>query len=178
MAVVSVASTTASIYQSNKAAAAQMKAVAQQRKYQAEEIRAKSEVEIGDRLKATRAAAARARVSAGEAGVAGQSTDMVLQDIFGQSNQDLAIIQQQAFFSDRASESATNSAYASIDTVSGLEAATQIAGAGVNGYQRGSSMSGGSGNPVADYNAYRARKLPSSIRVDRAVNPTNTRGLA
>lgn len=120
-----------------QSANAQVDAANAQAAAQAEEIKARQDQQAGERIRAARREAARARVAAGEAGVAGQSFEAQLADTFGRANQDLAILSKQGGFTERAVNANLKSNTAGTQRAGGLGAALQIASSGAQGYATG-----------------------------------------
>lgn len=134
------------------AAKAQQKSLDIQAQQQAEETAVARDDQIGERMRAARAAAARRLVAAGESGVAGQSTELGILSDFGAANQDAAKVAKQAAFEDRANQNSYRAALSQIQRPNGLTAGLQIAGAGVQGFSSGlaiNSAIGGSGLKIA-----------------------------
>lgn len=127
----------AGTYSQGQQAKAQVRALDNQRKAQAEELAAKRDMSIGQRVAAARREAAARLVSAGEAGVAGQSMMLDIADAFGRANQDNAVTAKQAEFEDRASAVSYASGVASVDRPSVMDSALQIA----RGYAKGRELS-------------------------------------
>lgn len=141
LAGLSIATTAVGAVQQQKAANAQTDALNQQAKAQAEELAAKRDADIGERMRAARQAAARRLVAAGEAGVGGQSTELSVLHEFGAANQDAAKVAKQAAFEDRANQAQFRSAQSQISRPNALMTGLQIANAGAAGWAAGSSMS-------------------------------------
>ncbi|MEM7200259.1 MAG: hypothetical protein AAF628_08350 [Planctomycetota bacterium] len=91
----------------------------------AEETAAARDEEIGQRVREARRLRSTLQVSAGEAGVAGNSFEAQLRNIAGQTNQDVAVIQKQAGFTERGLNSIRDS---QVGNFGALNAGLQIAG--------------------------------------------------
>jgi len=134
MTALAIAGAGASTYSQIQAANTQAAALNAQRKAQAEELHAREQQQMGERVKQARKERARMLVAAGEAGVRGPSFEAQLMNSFSQQNQDLATIRKQGFFNNRASEASIGSAFASIRKPNVLSAGLQIADAGYTAY--------------------------------------------
>ena len=137
MTALAVASSAAGVYGQYQAANAQVDAANDAAAASAEELEAQQSKQAGDRVRAARREAARARVAAGEAGVAGQSFEAQLKQAFGDANQDIAVVAKQGSFTGRAINANLKSNTASAKSITPLSSALQIASSGVRGYTSG-----------------------------------------
>ena len=137
---ISLAASAAGAYGTREQAKGQLKANAEQRAQQNEEIRAAANAKAGERVKQMRAEQARIRVAAGEAGVGGNSFMAQLQDASFQADMDIATFGKDAFFQDRASATRFLSANASVRNPSALETGLNLAAAGAQGYAAGAAL--------------------------------------
>src|SRR6478736_3512434 len=85
--------------------------IGQQRDEQHAEIEAQAATAAQERLKQTRAARARMRVAAGEAGITGVSTHDMSSDALFQQSYDVSLINKNANLEDRASATKAKIAY-------------------------------------------------------------------
>jgi hypothetical protein len=138
--VLTIASTAVGANSQRSAARKQFRSNATQREQQSEELQAQASVKAGERIKEARAEQARLRVAGGEAGVTGLSFEAQLLDSAFQADQDIALIDQNLAFADRASETRFQSANNSVNNPSGFQTGLAIAGAGVNAYTTASRL--------------------------------------
>lgn len=129
MLALSTAATAVRTYGTYQRGQARAKSVAQQRRYQAEEINASAEQEIGKRVRQARAERARMRVAAGEAGVSGRSVTEMLQNNKLKEELDSSTIRKQAGFEQRGSQSRASMASSRIKSPNLALAGLQIGGA-------------------------------------------------
>lgn len=132
-----IASASAGVVGEYQTAQATTRAVNRQSRAQAEEASARSSQEAGERVRAARRAAARARVGAGEAGVSGQSFEAQIANELGAANQDLAIVQKQGGFTERAINANALNQTARFRGLNPVSSALKIASAGASGYSTG-----------------------------------------
>ena len=135
--IIMAAAATAQTVSSIQGANAQVDAADAAAAAQAEEFAMQRDEQIGDRIKEARAAQARMRVAAGEAGVAGNSFEAMLADSRGKVNHDLAIATKQSGLNARRINADLASVAASHRGIGGLNAGLQIAGAAASGYSAG-----------------------------------------
>ena len=112
----------------------QLRSNATQREQQQEQLQAQASVKAGERVKQARAEQARLRVAGGEAGISGLSFEAQLMDSTFQTDQDLALIEQNLAFADQASDTRFQSANNSVNNPSGLSTGLAIAGSGISAY--------------------------------------------
>lgn len=124
-----IAQAAGSLYSQYTNARAQGEALARQRRFQAEELTAQAQQRMGERVRAARAARARMRVAAGEANVSGNSFEAMLSNSLLQQDLDLADINKQNTFNQRASQSRFESGLATIRQPDVIGTGLQIAGA-------------------------------------------------
>ena len=98
------------------------------------EAREKGEEELGQRVRASREARARARVAAGESGAMGASFAAQMNQNLADRNMDSALVQKNVAFNHRATNDRLDNALSSIRSPSALEAGLSIAGTAVQGY--------------------------------------------
>lgn len=132
-------STISGLYGADRNAAAQSRALTRQRHAQREEIAANTSARQGERVKQARAERSRLRVAAGEAGVAGQSFESQLFDSYLQEDLDLATLEQDGRFADRASEARFQSGLSTVNSPTFVDAGLQIAGSVYNARQQSRS---------------------------------------
>ncbi|MGY6517467.1 MAG: hypothetical protein ACXIUZ_02015 [Lysobacteraceae bacterium] len=137
MAIASVALSAAGMYAQNQQSKATAEALGVQRKNQAEELRASAENKMGERVKAMRRERGRIEASAAGAGIAGNSFEASLNNALFEANTDLAKINLDHGFADRASERRFQNNLAQLPTHGGVQAGLQLAQAGASGYQAG-----------------------------------------
>ncbi len=137
MLAISLASGVASAIGTRRTAKNQMEALAEQRDAQNEEIAGKAGREMGERVKQGRAEQARLRVAGGEAGIDGQSFAANMMDVAFQQDFDLAAIEKDAEYAQRASGARYKSGLAGVKNPGVLESGLQIAKAGASGYASG-----------------------------------------
>jgi hypothetical protein len=140
MAVLAIAGSAMSVDAQRETAKAQQKAADNQAQDQAEELAAQRDEQIGQRVAEARRNAARRLVIAGEAGVAGQSTEIGVLSEFGAANQDSAKVSKQAAFAHRANMNQYRATLANIHRPNDLEAGLQIVNSGVQGAAAGRSV--------------------------------------
>lgn len=140
LAIASAVSAATSTYAQMEQAGAQKRLLDDQRQAQAEEIAAKRDQTIGERVAAARREASRRLVAAGEAGVGGQSVAADLMNTLGRANKDAAVTNKQAAFEDRASQTEYASELARIQKPTVLDAGLQIAGGYQSGYAAGGAL--------------------------------------
>lgn len=133
MAGIAIAGSAVQAYSGYQQANAANRAAEQQAQVQADEYAASRDQQIAERVKQARRERGRLRVAAGEAGVGGASVEAQLANSFGQQNQDIAIIQKQGGFTERAIGTELKSV-AARNRFSPLSAGLQIAGAGASAY--------------------------------------------
>jgi len=136
LAIISAVSAGVGVYAQGQNANAQVRTLDDQREAQAEELAAKRDQTIGQRVAAARREAAAKLVAAGESGVGGQSAALDIEQTFGRANQDAGVIAKQSEFEDRASAVNYSSAVATVDRPSLVDAGLQIA----NGYVAGREL--------------------------------------
>lgn len=117
-------------------AKAQQAALDQARQAQAEEIAAKRDLTLNQRVAAARREAARRLVAAGEAGVGGISAALDVMNALGRYNIDAADIIKSSEFEDRASAVTYASALARVDKPTIVDGALAIVG----GFHRGHEL--------------------------------------
>lgn len=130
-----IASSAASIGGQAMAGRAQAKSIGRNAKIRAQQAGDAATERLGQRVKEARARRARARVAAGEAGVGGQSFEMMLQDSIGQQNRDAAKIAKNARWEAKGIRSAAAAKTAGLG-VNGLTAAAHLGSAGLSGYSQ------------------------------------------
>lgn len=133
---VSAIASGASVVAQRKQAKAQQAALDQARRAQAEEIAAKRDYTLGQRVAAARREAARRIVAAGEAGVGGVSATLDVMNVLGRYNIDAADIIKSSQFEDRASQLNYRSELARINKPTIIDGALAIVG----GFHRGHSL--------------------------------------
>lgn len=137
MAYISIASAAVSVYATQQSAKAQRGAIKAQQENEREEVHAKAEEELGQRIRQARERRARARVAAGESGALGASFAASINQSLADTDYDAAIVSKNAAFAQRGIDDRANVALSQIRDPSALEAGLQIASAGISGYQAG-----------------------------------------
>lgn len=117
-------------------AKAQQAALDQARRAQAEELAAKRDLTLNQRVAAARREAAARLAAASAAGVGGQSVALDLLNTLGRANQDAGVIAKQAAFEDRASAITYASALARTNKPTIIDGALAIVG----GFHRGHEL--------------------------------------
>lgn len=166
MMYISIASAAVSAYATHESAKAQRGAIKAQQENEREEVAAKAEEELGQRIRQSRERRARARVAAGESGALGASFAASINQSLADQDYDAAIVSKNAAFAQRGIDDRANVALSQIRDPSALEAGLQIATAGIAGYQTGlgienlrsgvsktTEIAAGSMSPVANPNA-------------------------
>lgn len=136
MGITALAAGTSTYVQQQNAKETQ-RALNDQRKDEAEEIRAQAQTEMGARVEEARREAARRLVAAGESGVSGNSIRAVVDDPLTQLNHDLATLETQTRFNDRASQHQYAVATASNHIPSNFEIGLSTASGAASGYGAG-----------------------------------------
>ena len=136
MAVISMASTAASLAGQQMSANAQAESMEENAQLRANQEADAAGQRIGGRAKQARRERARARVAAGEAGVAGQSFEAMLQNSLAQQNQDAAVIAKNSKMAGRAAQSTARAKTAG-SGVNPFAAAGSLASAGASGHSSG-----------------------------------------
>lgn len=131
------------------AASANNKAAGKTAQAQADEFAASRDEQLGERVRQSRRERGRQRVSAGEAGVAGNSFESLLKNSLGAQNRDIAIAQKQGGFTQRSLQSEVD-IVAARNQFSPLSAGLQIAASGATSF-----AAAGGKNPFA-----KATKVP------------------
>jgi len=132
-----IASAAANVYGQRQAAKAQLQAIAEQERVQAEEIARAAGVELTERARAARRERARARAAASEAGVNLNSGSFIaaLQTSAMNQYNDMGLIVQNERAQQRARAANARSARASVRVPSALQSALTIASAGYGAYR-------------------------------------------
>lgn len=133
---VSALSSAAGFVAQREQAKAQQAALNEARKAQAEEIAAKRDLTLNQRVAAARREAARRIVAAGEAGVGGVSAALDVMNVLGRYNIDAADIIKSSKFEDRASQLNYQSELARTNKPTIIDGALAIAG----GFHRGHAL--------------------------------------
>lgn len=128
-----LAATSAAVgaYGARAAGQAQADAIGEQRQLQSDQIQDAAEVKIGERVKNARAERSRLRVSAGEAGVSGNSFASQLMDSAFQENEDITNISINTSNAQNASQATANAALTKTEQPSALATGLQIVSSGV-----------------------------------------------
>lgn len=137
MAYISIASAAVGVYAQQQTAKAQRGAIKAQQENEREEVGAKAEEELGQRIRQSRERRARARVAAGESGALGASFAASINQSLSDQDYNAAVISKNAAFAQRGIDDRANVALSQIRDPSALEAGLQIATAGINGYRTG-----------------------------------------
>lgn len=137
MAYISIASAAVSVYATQQSAKAQRGAIKAQQESEREEVHARAEEELGQRIRQSRERRARARVAAGESGALGASFAASLNQSLSDQDYNAALVSKNAAFAQRGIDDRANVALSQIRDPSALEAGLQIASAGLAGYQTG-----------------------------------------
>jgi NaMN:DMB phosphoribosyltransferase len=141
LAIVSAISAGVGVYAQGQNAKAQVRALDTQRQAQAEELAAKRDMTLGQRVAAARREAAAKLVAAGESGVGGTSAVLDIQQTFGRANQDAGVIAKQSEFEDRASAVTYASGVAGVEKPNLVDAGLSIAGGYARGRELGDKLS-------------------------------------
>lgn len=137
MAYISIASAAVGVYAQHQTAKAQRGAIKAQQESEREEVHAKAEEDLGQRIRQSRERRARARVAAGESGALGASFAASLNQSLSDQDYDAALVSKNSAFAQRGIDDRANVALSQIRDPSALEAGLQIATAGINGYRTG-----------------------------------------
>jgi hypothetical protein len=155
IAAITIATTGAQIYATNRAAKSAFKAQHSQAVAALEEKQDAAAEALGARMKEYRKTRATARVAGGESGAQGQSYSVGLNQLVQDANMDAGVLNKNLALGQRQVLTDLASANANVRTVSGLEAGLQIAAAGVSGYSLGTDLAGKTGSTIT--------KVPSPI---------------
>lgn len=128
-----IASSVLQVQSQKQQGRAQRRANANQAKVQREEIQDANEEKIGDRIKIARRERARARVSAAEGGVGGQSFALQIKQSQFDQDLDAARINKNTGFALRRTDAQRRSADAQTSNPNGLD----FVSAGLSGYSSG-----------------------------------------
>jgi len=145
LGVVSAVSSAVGYVSQREQAKAQQAALDEARRAQAEEIAAKRDYALGQRVAAARREAARRIVAAGEAGVGGVSAALDVMNVLGRYNIDAADIIKSAKFEDRASQLNYRSELARINKPTVIGGALAVAGGFAQGFETGKKLQGAFG---------------------------------
>jgi hypothetical protein len=140
VAALSIAQAAYQGYSQMQQASQQRKALGTARAAQAEEIAAQASTRAGARVQQARAERAKLTVAAGEAGISGTSVHDLLTTSGLQQAQDVALIQKNAAFQDRASQADYEYGLSRSAGPSALELGLGIGGAGLSGYESGKAL--------------------------------------
>ena len=127
-------------YAQAETAKAQGEAAANQAATERQETVERNEEELGQRIRAARESRARALVAAGESGGMGASFAAMINQSLADQDMDVALVQKNITFSQRATDDRLDSALSGIRSPSALTAGLSIASAGVQGFSAGLSL--------------------------------------
>lgn len=137
---ISLATAAAGTYAAHESAEAQADAIARQQDNSRKEATERAEEELGQRVRASREARARALVAAGESGAMGPSFTAAMNQSLQDQDMDAALVQKNLAHQQRAIDDKADTARSQIRDPSALEAGLNIAGAGLQGFRTGLSL--------------------------------------
>lgn len=140
LTILSIATAGVGLYAQSQTAKAQRKSIEAQQENERREAHESAEEELGVRVREAREKRARARVAAGESGALGASFAASINQSLADQDASAALVQKNVAFAARGIDDRASTAIAGIRDPSALEAGLTIAGAGVSGFNQGTSI--------------------------------------